>query len=56
MKETKQMTLLLDTKVHDSNNCPTLKHIISSHLIFYSLKKVVKRNCVQSSYTYMQIQ
>ena len=23
-----------------------------SHLIFYSLKTVVKRNCVQSSYTY----
>ena len=26
--------------------------LISSHLIFYSLKTVVKRNCVQSSYTY----
>ena len=25
----------------------------SHHLIFYSLKTVVKRNCVQSSYTYM---
>jgi len=24
----------------------------SSHLIFYSLKTVVKRNCIQSSYTY----
>ena len=24
----------------------------SSHLIFYSLKTVVKRNCVQSSYAY----
>ena len=27
--------------------------LISSHLIFYSLKTVVKHNCVQSSYTYM---
>ena len=27
--------------------------VISSHLIFYSLKTVVKRNCVQSSYKYM---
>ena len=26
MKETKQMTLQLDRKVHDSNTCPTLKH------------------------------
>ena len=26
--------------------------ISSHHLIFYSLKTVVKRNCVQSSYTY----
>ena len=24
----------------------------SHHLIFYSLKTLVKRNCVQSSYTY----
>jgi len=27
MKETKQMTLQLDRKVHDSNTCRTLKHI-----------------------------
>jgi len=26
IKETKQMTLQLDRKVHDSNTCPTLKH------------------------------
>jgi len=26
MKETKQMTLQLERKVHDSNTCPTLKH------------------------------
>jgi len=26
MKETKQMTLQLDRKVHDSNTCPTLKN------------------------------
>ena len=26
MKETKQITLQLDRKVHDSNTCPTLKH------------------------------
>ena len=26
MKQTKQMTLQLDRKVHDSNTCPTLKH------------------------------
>ena len=26
MKETKQMTLQLDRKVHDSNTYPTLKH------------------------------
>ena len=25
---------------------------IDMHLVFYSLKTVVKRNCVQSSYTY----
>ena len=26
MKETTQMTLQLNRKVHDSNTCPTLKH------------------------------
>jgi len=30
----------------------TLWQIYSSHLIFYSLKTVAKRNCVQSSYKY----
>jgi len=29
-----------------------MPHLISCRLIFYSLKTVVKRNCVQSSYTY----
>jgi len=32
MKETKQMALQLDRKVHDSNTCPTLKHKIHSKI------------------------
>jgi len=30
----------------------SFSHCISSRFIFYSLKTVVKRNCLQSSYTY----
>ena len=33
----------------------SFSHLISSHLLGYSLKTVVKRNCVQSSYTYAYI-